>query len=232
MEEDGDLLPHLFVRRAWRSNQTKFGSAAKLSSFAQFWGGPGTGRATGRQLGPQELKKKGMFVKGSHKFSRVLPSHGPRLSLSGLGISEVVLSPSVLRVGLKQARGISKAAEKGDALHVQERKDRPVKSFLQRNEKSEEGQWSVRRKDRGWERFGKLFKNLLPFYPVECNVVTSARNTGESGSGSGFKSSNLLYSKKNRTHSLWFPVWASLWLLRKEGKSGASWGSQAKLNPS
>lgn len=81
-----------------------------------------------------------MFVKGSHKFSRVLPSHGPRLSLSGLGISEVVLSPSVLRVGLKQARDISKAAEKGDALHVQERKDRPVKSFLQRNEKSEEGQ--------------------------------------------------------------------------------------------
>lgn len=33
-------------------------------------------------------------------------------------------------------------------------------------------------------------------YPVECNAVTSARNTGESGSGLGFKSSNLIYSKK------------------------------------
>ena len=67
----------------------------------------------------------------------------------GLGISEVVLSSLVLRVGLQQARSISKAAEKGDVLHVQERKDRSVQSFLQRNEKSEEGQGSVRRKDQG-----------------------------------------------------------------------------------
>ena len=67
----------------------------------------------------------------------------------GLGISEVVLSSSVLRVGLQQARRISKAAEKGDVLHVQERKDGSVKSFLQRNEKSEEGQGSVGRKDQG-----------------------------------------------------------------------------------
>lgn len=76
-------------------------------------------------------------------------SHGPRLSLLGLGISEVVLSSSVLRVGLQQARSISKAAEKGDVLHVQESKDGSVKSFLQRNEKSEGGQGSVGRKDQG-----------------------------------------------------------------------------------
>lgn len=75
-------------------------------------------------------------------------SHGPTLSLLGLGISEVVLSSLVLRVGLQQARSISKAAEK-DVLHVQERKDGSVKSLLQRNEKSEEGQGSVRRKDQG-----------------------------------------------------------------------------------
>ena len=44
---------------------------------------------------------------------------------------------------------VGKAAEKGDVLHVQESKDGSVKSFLQRNEKSEGGQGSVGRKDQG-----------------------------------------------------------------------------------
>lgn len=176
IEEGGDLLPHLFVRRAWRSNQTKFSSAAKLSSFAQLWGGPGTGRATGRQLGPRELenfkktKQQGMFVKGSHKFSRVLPKSWTHTQLVGLGISKVVLSSLVLRVGLQQARSISKAAEK-DVLHVQERKDGSVKSFLQRNEKLEEGQGSVRRKDQGWER--DLGNSLKIYCPLSSRVQHS-----------------------------------------------------------
>ena len=89
-----------------------------------------------------------MFVRGSHKFSRVLPKSWTHTQLVGLGISKVVLSSLVLRVGLQQARSISKAAEK-DVLHVQERKNRSVKSLLQRTKKSEEGQRSVRRKDQG-----------------------------------------------------------------------------------
>lgn len=36
----------------------------------------------------------------------------------------------VLKVGLQQARGISKAAETGEVLHVQVRKDRLVKIIL------------------------------------------------------------------------------------------------------
>ena len=76
-------------------------------------------------------------------------THGPRLSLLCFRISEVVLSSLTLKVGLQQARSISKAAEKRDVLHVQERKNRSVKSLLQRTKKSEEGQGSVRRKDQG-----------------------------------------------------------------------------------
>lgn len=97
----------------------------------------------------KKKKNKACLLKAPINSQEFCQSHGPRLSLLGLGISEVVLSSLVLRVGLQQARSISKAAEKGDVLHVQERKDRSVQSFLQRNEKSEEGQGSVRRKDQG-----------------------------------------------------------------------------------
>lgn len=51
-----------------------------------------------------------------------------------LGLSEVVLASLVLRVGLQQARSMSKSAERGAVPHVQVRKDISVKSVLQRNE--------------------------------------------------------------------------------------------------
>lgn len=68
----------------------------------------------------------------SQEFSQ---NNGPRFSLLDLGLSEVVLASLVLRVGLQQARSMSKSAERGAVPHVQVRKDISVKSFLQRNEK-------------------------------------------------------------------------------------------------
>ena len=173
-----------------------------------------------------------MFVKGSHKFSRVLPKSWTQTQLVGLG--NFWSSPFLLRPegwaatsqehfqGCRERRCSTCAGEQGRVSQI----------IL-----AEE--WEVRRRTRKcWEERSGLrdLGNSLKIYCLLSSRVQHShkcKDTGEFGSGSGFKSSNLLYSKKkNRTHSLWFSVWASLWLLRKEGNSGASWGSQAKLNPS
>lgn len=71
-----------------------------------------------------------MFIKAPTNSQEFSQSNGPRSSFLELGISEVVLSPLVLTVGLQQARSISKSAEKGDVPHVQVRKDTLVKIIL------------------------------------------------------------------------------------------------------
>lgn len=47
-----------------------------------------------------------------------------------LGLSKVVLASSVLRVGLQQARSMSKSAERGAVPHVHVSKDASVKIIL------------------------------------------------------------------------------------------------------
>lgn len=72
-----------------------------------------------RLLIPQELFfKQNMFIKALINSQEFSQSNGPGFSWLELGISEVVLSSLVLRVGLQEASGISKAAERGDILHV------------------------------------------------------------------------------------------------------------------
>lgn len=132
---------------ATRPRSAQLRSYAALHPFeegreqAEPWG-------DGQSLKNCVLRQKAGLRKAPINSQEFRQSHGPGFSLLGLGISEVILSSLVLRVGRQQARSISKAAEKGDVLHVQVRKDRSVKSFLQRNEKSGR-QGSVMRKGQG-----------------------------------------------------------------------------------
>lgn len=122
---------------------------------------------------------KDVFIKAPINSQEFSHSNGPGFSLLELGISEVVLSSLVLRVGLPTSQGISKAAETGGVPQVQVRKDRSVKIIL-----AEE--WEAKRRARKHceegsglrGTFGKWeFKNPLPFYPAECNIFPSARST-------------------------------------------------------
>lgn len=78
-----------------------------------------------------------MFIKAPTTSQEFSQSNGPRFSLLESEISEVVLSSLGLEVGLQQARGVSKAAERGHVLHVQVRKDRSVKIILAEEEVKE-----------------------------------------------------------------------------------------------
>jgi len=71
-----------------------------------------------------------VFIKAPLNSPEFSQNNGPRFSLLDLGLSKVVLASSVLRVGLQQARSMSKSAERGAVLHVHVRKDATVKIIL------------------------------------------------------------------------------------------------------
>ena len=138
-----------------------------------------------------------MFVKGSHKFSRVLPKSWTQTQLVGLG--NFWSSPFLLRPegwaatsqedfqGCRERRCSTCAGEKGRVSQI----------IL-----AEE--WEVRRRTRKcWEERSGLrdLGNSLKIYCLLSSRVQHShkcKDTGEFGSGSGFKSSNLLYSKKKK----------------------------------